>query len=431
MPAESQTIDSPPPVDPPTEIDLFGNPIPPALPEEAEEEEHTCECHECGSEIEPEDAIDVDGESHCADCVVCCEECGESHVVGSDEIHTAHTSGYSRRNTQELCDSCCWRCADCRDYFAESADSRENTSGERVCESCGEDYYTCDDCGCVLCSDDTYSNNGDGTYCESCHNDHRAESEHIHDYSYKPHPVFLRAPGESRASSLFLGAELEIDRRRESDDKSADVESAGLSDHEALYCKNDGSLENGFEIVSHPGTWQWWAHAPLAFMEELKGRDYRSYDTTTCGMHVHVSKSALSALSQLKLLEFFRRNTGFIRFIARRKDGALDQWARIDNSDRSQLVYKVKGNPGERYTAVNLCNSQTVEIRIFRGTLDQIAFRRNLAWVVSIVHFVREAGLSQLSLANYRDWLKLNATRVLGRGETAKALVKWVNSYRD
>ena len=61
----------------------------------------------------------------------------------------------------------------------------------------------------------------------------------------------------------------------------------------------------------------------------------------------------------------------FLRF-SRRTQRQVEQWAaRYGMKDRPKeiLNHPKKDCEGLRYTCVNLCNSQTIEFRIFRGTL--------------------------------------------------------------
>lgn len=53
---------------------------------------------------------------------------------------------------------------------------------------------------------------------------------------------------------LFIGVELEIDDGGECSDNADTLMYIANRDNEHLYCKHDGSLEDGFEHVSHPMT---------------------------------------------------------------------------------------------------------------------------------------------------------------------------------
>jgi hypothetical protein len=414
-----------------------------------------CGCGHCHTEHHRADLAAVtnptteSAEQLCPDCVRTCETCGISHhPAGEDSDWYVAADSFNRRRASDsvYCEDHQFRCDDCRDRFAADLEERTNASGRRICESCSESYYTCEDCLDTIHSDDAHSLDGDdGVYCQSCYTERRRQNEdyedsdpdsdddscdgrNLHDYSYKPRAVFHRA--ENDRSATFYGIELETDRHNPST-RAADIADAGIP--ESFYCKEDGSLTHGFEMVSHPGTWQHWSKLDWSFLKTLKRGGYRSYDTETCGMHVHVSKSALTRLDELKLLEFFKANDEFIVYISRRKRHLLKQWAGVCHGGRRTLIEKAKGcDAGEhsaRYTAVNLVPEKTVEFRIFRGTLDAGAVMRNLAFVATIVQFVKSAGITSMTFDHYLAWLRPNACKVLGRGETATALVKWVAAY--
>ena len=48
--------------------------------------------------------------------------------------------------------------------------------------------------------------------------------------------------------------ELEIDEGGESNYEANLIQQIANCDHDHIYCKHDGSLEDGFEIVTHPMT---------------------------------------------------------------------------------------------------------------------------------------------------------------------------------
>ena len=70
----------------------------------------------------------------------------------------------------------------------------------------------------------------------------------IHKYSYKPEPVFLTG---DQHKDIMLGIELETDKF------TGDVTPIRLARFlhqefgDRIYCKSDGSLDRGVEIVSH------------------------------------------------------------------------------------------------------------------------------------------------------------------------------------
>lgn len=82
--------------------------------------------------------------------------------------------------------------------------------------------------------------------CQGCYT--RMERDNaIQDYYYKPVPEFFGV------GPRFFGVELEVDEAGESDRNAWELLSIVNGEGEKrLYCKHDGSLDEGFELVSHP-----------------------------------------------------------------------------------------------------------------------------------------------------------------------------------
>ena len=73
-----------------------------------------------------------------------------------------------------------------------------------------------------------------------------------------------------------------------------------------------------------------------------------------------------------RILYFFEKNWEELLKFSRRTPRQLDRWAaRYGYKDQPKelLDHAKKGCHGGRYTSVNLTNADTIEFRIFRGTL--------------------------------------------------------------
>jgi len=252
----------------------------------------------------------------------------------------------------------------------------------------------------------------------------------IHEHNYRPALRFLgkvtvpenrRITARSaqvglnkfRRPQMYFGFEVEVERtdghnHPDCTDAARELVEAGGG---LFYCKHDGSLSNGFEIVSQPFTWDW-LRKPInakkfAAIFNLRHQGYRSYQTTTCGFHVHMTRRALGPLGCYKLLEFAYRWPAFwLRLSARRNMARMSRWA---NPRPTEHVYggpalkrttKAKGTSPNRYSAVNI-TTETVEIRIFRGTLAKGGFFRTLETVRALELFARLAPLSDLTPSRF------------------------------
>ena len=233
--------------------------------------------------------------------------------------------------------------------------------------------------------DDTYWAS-DYPYCSNCYeeddSDEDREYDNIHEYSYKPTPIFRRCTNEDAKRIRYYGVELEIDEGGKDDENAEDIlyEANGDSDDEdMLYIKTDGSLNDGMELVSHPCSilyhrteFPW-----KDITRKAKRLGYTSHNAGTCGLHVHISRDRLGESSEdqeetiSRLMFFFESHWNELVKFSRRTEHALNQWAaRYGYKDcPKEILENAKSSSKGRYASVNICNAKTVEIRMFRGTL--------------------------------------------------------------
>jgi len=329
-------------------------------------------CCNCDCEIELEDSNTIDNECYCEDCTselfISCEFCGE--YTPNDET-ISYTS--DRNYTEYCCSDCADRrltkCDDCGEYFESIHTDSNNTS---YCDSCSENFYICSDCGEWVNSDYMcYSEETGETYCESCYSNHNhGGSEHIHDYSFKPSPIF------HGHSLVQYGLELETDKGNNMSDYAEELHDLS-NDEDIFYLKEDGSLNEGVEIVTHPCSLDYhlnnfpWSD----ILQTAKNNDFQSHDADTCGLHIHVSRKAFGLdydeqeKNIAKLLFLVNNNWNDMVKFSRRTESQLSRWAKRYSEKNTAIELLEEGKQAGRYMAVNLQNSNTVEFRLFRGTL--------------------------------------------------------------
>lgn len=255
----------------------------------------------------------------------------------------------------------------------------------------------------------------------------------IHNYSYKPEPeIGYKNDRESR-EHLTFGVELECEPRNDGGNVRTDAYE--LSDRideipgGRTYCKSDGSLSNGVEIVSHPGTLA--HHMYVMHWRQIQRTcekaGFRSHDAANSGLHVHVGRAQLGSTDAerddvtRKVQVLFALYPAELTRFSRRRRSCLEQWAPIDSlgvtpdnirhaSSGAQLaswaharVPAYRSNHNDRYTAVNVTNSATVEIRIFRGTLK----RDTLIAAIQLVSNVFEYAMAH-------DWADIRTSTWAG-----------------
>lgn len=298
-----------------------------------------------------------------------CGLCGQSHPA--EALHLF--------DNLELCAHCLEErtliCRHCGDRIWE--EDNAGSGDVPLCQACYEEHFTtCCHCGALIHQDRacyTQDDDGDMPYCVSCYHT-QCDSAPIHDYYYKPEPIFY---GQG---PRFFGVELEIDGAGERDSHARSLLEIGNREGAYLYIKHDGSLDDGLELVTHPASLEYQLRRiPWA---ELCGKavalGYLSHRSSTCGLHVHVSREAFGAesweqdLAIARILYFFEKHWEELLKFSRRTPRQLERWAaRYGYKEQPMAIldYAKKGCHGGRYTCVNLQNPDTVEFRMFRGTL--------------------------------------------------------------
>lgn len=312
---------------------------------------------------------------------------------------------------QKLCQDCFQReiipCDYCGVLIWKNAAYGDDT--HRLCHRCYDHEYTeCEDCGCMLSYDDAcYYDGSDIPYCQACYVNHQNRS--IKSYQYKPVPIFYGT------GDLYFGVELEIDCGGEDQENAKELINSVNSEHEHIYCKHDGSIEEGFEIVSHPMTLEY--HTTQmewkTLFELAVDLDYRSHQTSTCGLHIHVNRSAFGKTWEeqedciSRMVYFVENHWNELLKFSRRTETNINRWAsRYGISTTAKDTYeKAKKRNLGRYVAVNLENGSTVEFRLFRGTLCYHTFVASLQLVYEICRYAIQMSDMELEHLSWSEFV--------------------------
>ena len=258
-----------------------------------------------------------------------------------------------------------------------------------LCRYCYENNYVfCTACGTLIHNDDVhYTDDNDEPYCQECYD--KKSCECIRNYHYKPSPIFY---GEG---PLFMGVELEIDHGGESDYNAEKIIFLANQDEERIYCKHDGSLDDGFEVVSHPMTMDY--HRNEMNWNEILAKavemGYTSHNAGSCRLHVHCSRRFFGddydeqELAIGRVVYFVEKHWSELVKFSRRTTGSLNRWAAKYATISETILetyQKAKNRDLGRYVAVNLTNFSTVEFRMFRGTLRYETFMATIQLVDEI-----------------------------------------------
>ena len=390
--------------------------------EETREAEETREkigtCTHCGKVIFEGDEYKDDQDDHgafiCQECFeenyFICEYCGE--ICPNDEHVWVSDNAYCPNSGFGVCENCAdnyYQCDECGDYFTDSRIHSDDYD-HHICDRCYEryDYVTCAECGEILLSDNAeYSENRGAWFCSPCY---PGDEDTIHNYSFKPEPIF------HGFGPFFMGVELEIDKG-DSVCKCASALKTLSEEEDQFYLKSDGSLDSGIEIVTHPCSLEY--HENYFPWEEVvktaKEYGFKSHDAKTCGLHIHVNRNSLGADSFEKeatiakiILLVDRFWNQMVKF-SRRGEYEMNRWAKKPDADIQEtdtlddIVDKVKNSSDSRYYAVNLENWNTIEFRMYRGTLHLSTIMATLQFTKALCFYAKNTGLEECMKVSWTD----------------------------
>ena len=403
-----------------------------------------------------EDAMDVLREAWEEAEVSVCGHCGKI-VVG----YTRQVDGYG-----DVCNICIrsgeFIYSDCMDTHLLRGDAYRVYLGERSIDGDEDDVCTYDygryefhemwdeDDNIVFADDECYEYNTEDEY-----------SDTIGDY-HSSRGVLEHIPAKDDNPSIGFELEFERDNTRrylcdyayEILDEVKYYEDEDGYSYRYAHLEHDGSLDDGFEMVT---SW-----TGLSVHEEMMRKllvdseatdGLISHDTSTCGLHVHISKANMSMVHQTKMAIFINapENQVPLDKFARRKSNSYAkrgvQYSREQiqrelrtmreggNYDYSIVAshplaivkaryYRetgpaketfsafIKRNPSvlasvqdERYRAINFLPKNTVELRLFRGTRKFETLMATLEFANALYWYTKEASWSKLTMDDFVAWL--------------------------
>jgi hypothetical protein len=278
--------------------------------------------------------------------------------------------------------------------------------------------------------------------CGTCCEKRRQADQVIKNYSYKPEPRFIQvAPVlDGLRGKLFAGCEIEVecpepDRDEHDEEQTLDrliLPTRNRRDPDSLtnrlakivfkrfnrpqpwfYLKHDGSLDNGFELVTEPASYE--AHKKLLpwkkVLEFMKGQGIDSDDTSTCGLHVHVNKNHMDEAHRIRLGYFVNSQKSKMELLARRN---ANDYARFKpaNTPIEDMGHNTLGG---KYEALNWGPPHTVEFRLFRGTINYLRLMASLELTEACILYTANAEIEELRKKPqaWKDFVEFTKTQGL------------------
>jgi hypothetical protein len=357
-------------------------------------------CAMCAGRMTDEDVGARDGLDGCDDCLAYCNRCDV--VCIRDE-----TVNVTMHGTYGDCESWCEVCANeyagtcgrCDESFPSSQLTRNRDYGYRMCSRCLEEVQDREE--------------------EEAEEEEREarDSGVIGEYHSRNRKSQIRAIHGtwSRMNGMRLfGAELEVeapDMRWEEVNRIAGellgtVNDQGVSGT-VLFAEHDGSLSNGFELITQPVGLDRQADMWAKVLGHPSISRLRSHNTTTCGFHVHVSRTGLSQLTIAKAVVFLndRRNLDLISAIARRYDSGYCK-------QKSVKLSRFTALDPDRYVMLNTLPCDTIEFRLFKGSTRFETLLGCIEFSNAVLNFCRDTTPADLTVLPFITWLHRPENRI-------------------
>lgn len=307
-------------------------------------------CPHCGKTYDEEDSVCIDGEWYCCDCTVYCDNCGE-YVLSDD----SHFDG-------DIC-----VCQDCMDdYYVVDVDDTIQLREECV--------YISSMGGFVLESSNEVVQLNDGSYelLDNLTHIYKYHSGTDGDVDWK----FVGNPTNGK----YLGIEIECNDVNQGYDPSGDVDIAH-------HCEWDSSVD-GYEIVVHPHGVEELLDQDWEYLfDRLQDNGWR--ETKGTGVHIHVSRDFFIGRREIgHVCRFFSENFETLLPLVNRDSYNAKRWA---NAIPKEYWYD-EDCYFDRYHCVNLCNDNTIEIRLFGSTTNPALFRAYVELVDVVTELSNQYG---------------------------------------
>jgi hypothetical protein len=367
-------------------------------------------CVECGSFVDRDDGRIIDGYFYCYDCFHTCDSCGT--------VFTGDSFSLTDDENTTLCESCFERyptCDDCDDTFSTRNCRYYPDIDRTLCGDCLNDNYSpCYSCGDLFHNDDlSYYDETNEYYCGNCYPPER--DDNLHDHDYMPKLYFHSVNGctdKSEPDTLYFGREIEVDGGS-GDLGIIPVLVEKYEGKNLFWFGEDGSLTRGFECISHPMTLDFIkSHSyDRDLLSDLKKAGWKSHDTKTCGLHIHVNRLFFGqeqAEYEAKLIYIHERFFDKFLVFSRRNWDSYNNWCkRYQHFDATSSAIdeydgKIRSN-WDRYHAINRTNSNTIEFRIFGGTLKYETYMASIELVDLLCRFVKDHSLFEVYALRWCD----------------------------
>ena len=301
---------------------------------------------------------------------------------------------------------------DCCGNMCDSHNTFTAYNGDEVIGDCCQDRYIwCDNADTYLHEDD---HDAWASYEEESDQDYDTQFEYVYRYDVNVLDYLSFKKHNDQKTVRYSGIEIEMEAKSSCPDDLPTQICNVFGHHEYCMFKGDGSLSHGFEMVTAPCTLEYHREQidklfDSQVLQDDEGVSYvKGWHTDTAGMHIHLDRRMLTPIQLGKLLVFINNdwNRPFIEKIAGRSETFKE-----DSNTTSYAVMREKKitDGGQRnynkYEAVNVAHSNTIELRIFRSNLTKDGILRALEFSYALVDFLKQNTMRELD-QHYKEFLK-------------------------
>ena len=319
----------------------------------------------------------------------------------------------------------------------------------QIQEQDDDGYYSCfhSNCEDSVHESDSYESDDGYHFCSnSCLDDYEpGEGRLIHGYSDRFRLVFMHRGNEFGSAyrlvdtystsktntltpELYIGAEIETECVNGDLNTGARhvLNASRIGDVDTVHLKSDASLNYGFEIVTQPGTLDFFMNDfNWEAISGLKTMGFHSWKAHSCGLHLHLSRN--SFVNEAHLMKFiyfiFKNREPLVKFAGRESHqfaafdinqflNSYNDWDSPDMVKGTTLLQMAKGyvHNNRRYLAVNLQNSATIELRFFRPSLNPVTVQAAMQFAQASFEYTKDVETRQavqggLLFPAFSSWL--------------------------
>ena len=211
-----------------------------------------------------------------------------------------------------------------------------------------------------------------------------------------------RLPKHNKGSKpYFIGIELEMEKdnthKKEREEDILEILNTEYYDN-LLEWKEDGSLVDGVEMVTAPISLEIFKKEIVPVIQNLQKKGFTSEKGGRCGMHVHISRNVFSEEAQARLILIYAKFENIIKILSRRNGNThycadvLNTVNAVSLDNAEEVVQNQKSK--SKSTAINFNNSETIEFRVFRGTMNTDTLIAN----IQLVQLIADLSLTDMSV---------------------------------